>query len=176
MPRAVDGWKKCSKCGVTKEATRENYPPHRQTADRFDSRCRECMRPLHRARMRAILATPEGQAYEAARNATPERKAYMATYNDAPERKADARVRMRNYRATPEGMAYNEFIKGPRLDDLRARLVYVMDEVFHTDAQRRKFICALVDRGLISNPDIRSVLHHRSFDYVYVAPFYQHAA
>jgi len=124
MPRAVDGWKKCSKCGVTKEATRENYPPHRQTADRFDSRCRECMRPLHRARMRAILATPEGQAYEAARNATPERKAYMATYNDAPERKADARVRMRNYRATPEGMAYNEFIKGPRLDDLRARLAH----------------------------------------------------
>src|SRR6266404_896967 len=40
-----------------------------------------------------------------------------------------------------------EYISGPRLDDLRARLVYVMDEVFHTDAQRRRFVHALIDRG-----------------------------
>lgn len=41
----------CRRCGVSKEASLENFPPHKRTSTRLDSRCRPCRRAyrkLHR--------------------------------------------------------------------------------------------------------------------------------
>lgn len=76
--------------------------------------------------------------------------------------------RLRDYQAN-----YVSEIHSPRLEDIRARLEYVMDEVFHTDAQRRKFVRALVDRGTRS---LRGVLYNTNFDLNYIAPYYEEIA
>lgn len=42
MPKAVDGWKVCSRCGVRKEATEENFGKSPRSSDGFSGMCREC--------------------------------------------------------------------------------------------------------------------------------------
>jgi hypothetical protein len=70
---------------------------------------------------------------------------------------------------------YQEYIRGPRVDDLRARCEYVMTEVFHTDAQRRRFALALLNRGY-RHSLVRSLLYHRGYDMEHIAPYIEEAA
>jgi hypothetical protein len=89
------------------------------------------------------------------------------------------RERIRKYYQTEHGRRvraeYREHITGPRVDDLRARCEYVMNEVFHTDAQRRRFALALLNRGW-RHPLVRSLLFHWAFDMEHIAPYVEEVA
>src|SRR6266508_1830380 len=142
MPRAIDGRKECSKCREVKLATKENFSAARKEIDGLATKCKACeknyrltnrevilaqKKEYHTANREAVLAQQK-EYYSANRKAILAQKKEYHTANREVILTRQKEYRNANREAIlTQQKEHHEYIVGPRLDEFRARLVYVMD-------------------------------------------------